>query len=155
MLFQSPLLGHFNLNPTLSSKDSRTAWENAFVSTYVNPVLSVSPRNCISFLGRLVKICPTLAWILCPLEVLAQISAKKPMTALFELMCVVFRWVKMLLPQKCCAPHFNFIRKYWTNLLRGGRIAFWIVDISSCLSIIMAFHAIFNGICRHILRTGK
>lgn len=35
-------VGNLNIDGNLSTKRSRTTWEDAFMTTYLNPVLSVS-----------------------------------------------------------------------------------------------------------------
>ena len=35
-------VGNLNIGGNLSTKDSRTTWEDAFMTTHLNPVLSVS-----------------------------------------------------------------------------------------------------------------
>jgi hypothetical protein len=35
-------IGNLNIDGNLTTKNSRTAWEDAFMTTYLNPVLSVS-----------------------------------------------------------------------------------------------------------------
>ncbi len=55
------ILGNMNIDGNLSTKDSRTAWEAAFMTTYLNAVISVSfynkrynnlpPLNMLSFTG--------------------------------------------------------------------------------------------------------
>ena len=39
---KSFVVGTLNVCGNLSTKSSRTTWENAFMATYLNPVLSVS-----------------------------------------------------------------------------------------------------------------
>ena len=51
------IVGNLNIDVSLGTKGSRTAWEDAFMNTYLNPVLSVSfyvaCSNKISFAARL------------------------------------------------------------------------------------------------------
>ena len=51
------IVGNLNIDVSLGTKGSRTAWEDAFMNTYLNPVLSVSfyvtCSNKISFVARL------------------------------------------------------------------------------------------------------
>ncbi len=39
------IVGNMNIDGNLSTKDSRTAWEAAFMTTYLNAVISVSFYN--------------------------------------------------------------------------------------------------------------
>ncbi len=39
------IVGNMNIDGSLSTKDSRTAWEAAFMTTYLNAVISVSFYN--------------------------------------------------------------------------------------------------------------
>jgi hypothetical protein len=42
MLTNNFVVGYLNIDGNLTTKDSRIAWEEAFMTTYFNPVLSVS-----------------------------------------------------------------------------------------------------------------
>ena len=44
-------VGNLNIGGELSTKDSRTTWEDAFMNTYLNPVLSVSSYiKCLNWI---------------------------------------------------------------------------------------------------------